>query len=245
MPHSAYIRVVPDSACAVLLLHGIMGTPRQFDPILDCFPADWSVYNLTLDGHGGTVADFARTDMQRWQAQADLALDALRKRHRHIVVVGHSMGCLLLLTSLLRDDSCVCGALLLAPALRIRLLPAACINSLRVALGCVPPQNVRAAAAQKACGVAPEKRLWRYLPAAPRFLELFSQMDKVRKMLNQLQAPAEAYQSRKDEMVSNRSAQLLRKNPCIRVNELPNSGHYYYEKSDLSLLTDAFSAFIS
>ena len=228
MPHSAYIRVVPDSACAVLLLHGIMGTPRQFDPILDCFPADWSVYNLTLDGHGGTVADFARTDMRRWQAQADLALDALRKRHRHIVVVGHSMGCLLLLTSLLRDDSCVCGALLLAPALRIRLLPAACINSLRVALGCVPPQNVRAAAAQKACGVAPEKRLWRYLPAAPRFLELFAKAKRVRSLLGLIRVPCTVLLGQKDALVPPRTAALLRGRENFRVQMLESAAHFLY-----------------
>ena len=239
MPHSAYIRVVPDSTHAVLLLHGILGTPRHFDPILDCFPADWSVYALPLDGHGGTVKDFAHTSMHRWQTQADLALDALRKRHRHIAVVGHSMGCLLLLASLLRDDTGVYGALLLEPALRIRMLPSACVNALRVALDRIPPDNVRAAAAQKACGVAPEKRLWRYLPTLPRYLELFAKARRVRSLLGLIRVPCTVLLGKKDELVSPRTAALLRGRKHFRVQMLENAGHFFYPPQELEQLRAA------
>lgn len=67
MPHSSYIRAVPGSRCAVLFLHGILGTPRHFDFLLESVPADWSVYNMQLDGHGGTLRDFTGSSMTRWQ----------------------------------------------------------------------------------------------------------------------------------------------------------------------------------
>lgn len=236
MPHSSYIRVVPDSACAVLLLHGILGTPRQFDPILDCFPENWSVYNMVLDGHGGTVADFARSGMRKWQAQTDATLDALRRRHEKIIVVAHSMGCLLTLASLLREKSGVYGTLLLAPALCIRVRPVACVNALRVALDRIPPGNILAAATRKACGVAPEKRLWRYLPALPRFVELFAKARRVRSLLGFIEVPCTVMLSAKDELVGPRTASCLRGREAFTVHMLKDSGHFYYPEQDLAQL---------
>ncbi len=244
MPHSSYIRVVPHSEYAVLLLHGIMGTPRHFDPILDCFPADWSVYNLLLDGHGGTVADFAHTNMLRWQAQTDAALDALRKRHTRIVVVAHSMGCLLTLDSLLRDKSGVCGTLLLAPALCIGVKPTACINALRVALGIVSSKNELAAAMQRACGVTPEKRLWRYLPALPRFIELLAKARRMRSLLPLVRTPCTVLLSKKDELVSLRTARCLAGHPPFAVQILKHSGHFYYAPQDLAAVRAAVRALV-
>ena len=236
MAHSSYIRVVPDSACAVLLLHGFLGTPRQFDPILDCFPENWSVYNMVLDGHGGTVADFARSGMRKWQAQTDAALDALRRRHEKIIVVAHSMGCLLTLASLLREKSGVYGTLLLAPALCIRVRPVGCINALRVVLDRIPPENVLAAATQKACGVAPEKRLWRYLPALPRFAELLAKARRVRSLLGFIEVPCTVLLSAKDELVGPRTAAYLRGRESFIVHVLKDSGHFYYPEQDLAQL---------
>ncbi len=244
MPHSSYIRVVPHSECAVLLLHGVMGTPRHFDFLIDCFPADWSVYNLLLDGHGGTVADFSRTSMLRWQRQTDAALDALRKRHTRIVVAAHSMGCLLTLASLLRDKSGVCGTLLLAPALCIGVKPAACVNALRVALGRISPQHTLAAAMQKACGVTPEKRLWRYLPALPRFIELLAKARRVRSLLPLVQTPCIVLLSQKDELVSLRTARCLAGRAAFAVQILEHSGHFRYAPQDLAAVRAAVRALV-
>ena len=46
-------RLLPGAACAVLFVHGILGSPAQFAPFLLLVPQDWSFCNLLLQGHGG------------------------------------------------------------------------------------------------------------------------------------------------------------------------------------------------
>ena len=46
-------RLLPGAACAVLFVHGILGSPAQFAPFLPLVPQDWSFCNLLLQGHGG------------------------------------------------------------------------------------------------------------------------------------------------------------------------------------------------
>ncbi|MDO4566172.1 MAG: hypothetical protein Q4B42_02460 [Oscillospiraceae bacterium] len=46
---------------ATVLIHGFMGSPRQFDaliPMLDAEEAD--IYNATLPGHEAALEDFVR-----------------------------------------------------------------------------------------------------------------------------------------------------------------------------------------
>ncbi len=239
MPHSSYIRVVPHSRCAVVLFHGILGSPRQFDALLDCFPADWSVYNMLLDGHGGTVAEFAASGMERWQAQVDLTLEALRARHERIVIAAHSMGGLLALAAVLKKREQVAGMLLLAPALYIRMTPAACVNALRVALGRVRAEDPAALAAQRFCGVRLEKRLWRYLPTLPRFLELLTKARRVRGLLGLVEVPCTVLLSRRDELVGMRTARCLAGREGFAVELLEASGHFHFTEAELARIRAA------
>ena len=50
MNHQEYIREIPGAKTAVLMLHGIAGTPDHFEMLLPLVPADWSIYNILLDG---------------------------------------------------------------------------------------------------------------------------------------------------------------------------------------------------
>jgi len=62
------------SRIAVLFIHGIIGTPRHFTeliPLVQQVPEDFTVSNIILDGHGGTVDDFAHTSMAKWKARED------------------------------------------------------------------------------------------------------------------------------------------------------------------------------
>ena len=44
--HRTYARIVPGAGTAVLMVHGIVGTPRQFDFLLETIPEDVSVLNV-------------------------------------------------------------------------------------------------------------------------------------------------------------------------------------------------------
>ena len=242
--HREYKRIVRGADRAILFVHGIVGTPNHFRDLVPLVPENISVYNILLDGHGKGVTDFSRTSLQKWRKQVAAAVDELAQSHKEIFICAHSLGCLLSLEQAVHDPR-ITKLFLLAVPLTLFLKPKMLRNCARVYFDTIDPENEELMAAKACYGIAQDKNLFHYLGWIPRYLELFAQMGRVRKLLPQLQTPAEAWQSRKDEMVARRSALLLRENPHIRVNELPNSGHYYYEKSDLPLLKDAFSAFIS
>ena len=114
MNHEPYIRIVPGSNTAVLMVHGIVGTPRHFDGILAAIPEDWCVYNILLDGHGGGVTDFSRTSMEIWRKQVRSILNALCVRYKRIFIVAHSMGTLLAMEAALEHKNKIAGMLFLA-----------------------------------------------------------------------------------------------------------------------------------
>ncbi|MES1206311.1 MAG: hypothetical protein ABUS79_10280, partial [Pseudomonadota bacterium] len=63
---------------AVLCLHGITGTPWEVRPLAEGFMRlGCSVEAPMLAGHGGTLADLARTTWRDWLASAEAALTRL------------------------------------------------------------------------------------------------------------------------------------------------------------------------
>ena len=237
-------RVVPAADTAVLFIHGIVGTPRHFDDLIPLLPDTVSVHNLLLAGHGGNARDFARASMTAWEQQVEAAIAALAKTHPHIYLVAHSMGALLSIEAALHHKE-VEKLFLLAVPLRIALTPAMVRNSWKVYGGTIAPNDHTALAAQRCCGVAQTKNPLPYLGWIPRFLELFSKIRAVRKLLPKLTTPSLAAQSMKDELVSPRAMDELRRNPHITLLPLPHSGHYYYPPADKEALHEAFTAFLT
>ena len=237
-------RVVPAADTAVLFIHGIVGTPRHFDDLIPLLPDTVSVHNLLLAGHGGNARDFARASMTAWEQQVEAAIAALAKTHPHIYLVAHSMGALLSIEAALHHKE-VEKLFLLAVPLRIALTPAMVRNSWKVYGGTIAPNDHTALAAQRCCGVAQTKNPLPYLGWIPRFLELFSKIRAVRKLLPKLTTPSLAAQSMKDELVSPRAMDELRRNPHITLLPLPHSGHYYYPPADKQALHEAFTAFLT
>ena len=119
MPHRPYRRDVPGGKNAVLFLHGIVGTPDHFLPLLPLLPEDCACLSLLLAGHGGSAQDFAKASMAQWEDQVDSALSDLRARYENVVIVGHSMGCLLAIRAALADPCGLRALFLLAPPLFI------------------------------------------------------------------------------------------------------------------------------
>ena len=64
MKHREFRRICPDADTAVLFIHGINGTPNHFHDLVKLVPAECSVVNVRLKGHGGSVRDFANTSME-------------------------------------------------------------------------------------------------------------------------------------------------------------------------------------
>lgn len=241
--HKEYKRIVPNADTAVLFIHGIIGTPNHFTDFVRLVPDEISVYNVLLDGHGKDVATFAKTSMKKWEAQIAAAVDELAQTHQTISIVAHSMGCLLAVEQAIRHPK-VRKLFLLAIPLKLFLRPQFFTTSLKVYGNKIRPDDAQALAAKRCCGIEHHKNPLRYIGWIPRFTELFKKIRKTRRLLPSLSVPCRAYQSANDEMVSQRSEQLLQKNTHILVVTLKNSTHYYYDKDELAFLVTEFTTFI-
>lgn len=64
---------------AILFIHGILGTTSHFEPFLSLVPPNWSICNLSLKGHGGSVKDFSQASMTEWKQQVKNVIEELQK----------------------------------------------------------------------------------------------------------------------------------------------------------------------
>lgn len=242
--HEQYIRKVPGSDMAVLLIHGIVGSPDHFLPFIPLFPDNWSVYNILLDGHGKDGKAFAATSMKKWKAQVFSVVEEILESSDRVMIVGHSMGCLLAVEAAVRYPDRVAQLFLLSIPLRLRIPMSTVAATLRIAAGKVRPQDTLALTMQADGGVALEPGFWKYIPWTPRFLELLLEMAHVERLLPKLTVPAEAYHGIHDALVSGKSCNVLKKKAGVSCTVLPESDHFRYADGDLSLLQARLKALI-
>lgn len=243
MEHFETRRLVPGAKYAVLFIHGIVGTPNHFRivlPLEDLVPATWSVYNICQPGHGGTVEDFGRSNINQWRSHAKVAFNELAEQHEQVVIVGHSLGTLFAMQMAMENPEKVARLFLVAAPMRPWVRAFGAANCVKLAFGWIREDRPLEVATRNVCGVTTTKKVWKYIPWLPRFVELFVEIARTEKVMGKLKVPCVAWQSRKDELVSNLSAPVLRKSGVMEVHELENSTHFYYASEDLKILQSAF-----
>ncbi len=243
MTHETRTRIAENSNTVVLLIHGILGTPHQFDILLPAIPHNCSFVNLLLDGHGGQVDDFAHSSMQKWEEQVRRTVDELAEKYERILIVGHSMGTLLAIENAVRLPEKIKGLFLISPPTRIGIKPLVFVNVFKVGLGFADENNPVDMAAKQAYSMPSDRRLWKYIGWIPRFLELFCKIAKTRKLLPDISVPILTLLCRKDELVSLRSAKDFADHPAASVQYLPASTHFTYSAADAEQIRKTFSSF--
>ena len=245
MEHTEFIRYLPGSETAILLIHGIVGTPAHFRDLLPEIPSEYSIYNILLEGHGQDVDALSAASMKQWKQQVWDVLALLFSRHRRVLITAHSMGTLFAIQAAIDHPDKIPGLFLLAVPTRPWLPVSTMLTSLRVAWGNIRPNDTKAIAMQNAGSVRMTRKLWKYLGWIPRFLELLAECRRVRLLLPQLQTPTQAFQSRTDEMVSFRSVKDLTAIAAITCTVLNESGHFAYSEEDTQLLQRQFRNFLT
>ena len=240
MNHQEYRRIVPGAPVAVLLIHGIVGTPHHFDNLIPLIPEDWSVVNLLLEGHGQGAAEFGAASMEEWKGQVSRELDALLAYHERVMIVGHSMGTLFAIQSAIDCPERVAGLFLQAVPLRPYVHPKVTLASAKLLLDVGVEEDPLAQALERDSGVEVDWRLWEYIGWPVRFVELLAECERIRRVLPRLQVPTVALQSCRDELVSDLSIGDLEKNEHIRVVRMENAGHFGYEGEELETMLQCF-----
>lgn len=106
-----YDRGAPDpSGPAVLLIHGLAGTPNEMRAVARCLSASgFTVYAVRLAGHCGSEADLVNTGWRDWSASVETVLAQAASRHRTVFVAGLCLGALLALHLAHRHKETVAG----------------------------------------------------------------------------------------------------------------------------------------
>jgi len=103
---------------ACLLLHGFMSTPSDFGELPRALDeAGWDVRAPLLPGHGTDPRQLVGVTVGDYLAHARRELEALRKQHSTVVVLGFSMGAAI--SVLLASDEPADGLVLVNPFLGV------------------------------------------------------------------------------------------------------------------------------
>ena len=239
MDHREIIRIVRGARTAVLMVHGIAGTPRHFDEFVPLVPRDMSLAVICLEGHGGCVEDFSRSSMAAWKAQVERWVRDLSKDHERIILVGHSMGTLLT-AGLAERYPRVAGLLLLNVPLRVRLAPEMLGRSLRFCFGKLREDVPAERALMGAAGIRADPRLWKYLGWIPRFWELLCLCRESRAVFDRMEVPCCVFQSAHDELVRRSSGKYLTGKPNVVHRVMSGSGHFAYAPEEFAKVLGCF-----
>ena len=231
--HGEFLRNCDSSKTAVLMIHGIAGTPAHFRKIIDVIPDNWSLHNILLDGHGKSVSDFGRSSMKKWKAQAKKASETLLQNHDRIFIVAHSMGTLFAIQDAIDNPQRIAGLFLLSVPSRPWVRLSTIRTCVRMLCGKSGDDVTRMA---NDTSISLVKNPLKYISWAPRLIELLIEVRRVRNILPQLKVPTLTFQSYTDELVSARSIRDLEGHSFIKNTVLYESGHFDYGENDTALL---------
>lgn len=71
MEHREYLRRAEDDRFALLMIHGIVGSPVHFRDLMPAIPPHWSVYNILLTALRVTRPNLSPEDTAAWAMKTD------------------------------------------------------------------------------------------------------------------------------------------------------------------------------
>lgn len=211
---------------AVLCVHGIQGSPGQFDWIIAALPAEVRVENVLLPGHGGDVRQFSKATLAQWRACVREKLNWLRKDYDRIVYIGHSMGCLLGVDAWLEKKEKIVSMILLACPLKVRITGRYIRQNL-IAVSGRESNDPFVLAARSAHSVT-ARHIWEYVYCVRPYIDLFRLIASVNRRLQAVDVPMLAVFSERDEIVSRKSMDRIGKLHCCETHLAGSCGHLYY-----------------
>ena len=242
--HVEYKRIIDGASVAVLMVHGILSTPNHFRELIPLVPENYSVFAMVTDGHCGSVKDFSRSSLESWEKSVQDAVDELLKTHEEIYMVGYSLGTLLSIGQAIKNPK-IKGLFLIAVPIkvgfRLRMIPMA----MKIYTKKIKDDDIITLALRESYGTTDSKNIFEYLGWIPRFLDLFKKIAQTRKDLDKLKTKTVAFQSMRDELVSPRSIDILKRESDMRVEVLDDSTHFYYAPNELERLKQEFIKFLT
>lgn len=238
-------QVYRDSSRLVIFIHGFAGAPQQFEdffPIVDSFHYDYC--SIWVPGHGGTTLDFAKTNAHEWLQSAMDVINENRSKYEKIIVIAHSMGCLLTMNALqtLKID----GVIFWAPAIQTSLSAKQIGSSLEILFKSpdkLDPYNQKNTAKM---GVPVpnilEAPLW-----TPRLISFLKIMVATKKLVSTISCPILVITSKKDETVPWKVIREYQKKVppnLLTTKVLEHSFHAFFTPDEIPVVQQLTSDFL-
>ena len=214
---------------AILFVHGIQGSPAQFQWMINQLPPRIHYENVLLAGHGGNVEAFRHARKKEWQDQVNDTAIKLCRQYRRVCYVGHSMGCLLGMEAAKQSGVHFSSMLLLACPLSLRPTFAYFRNNLLAVLN-YHGGNPYILSVKNANSVF-AKHAWEYLSCLHPYLELLRLIRDTRKAPQKPINHVTAFFFEKDEIVGKKASRLAKQQFGFTTVQLPQCGHDYWTTS--------------
>lgn len=241
--HKAVLRKCKEADTAILMTHGIFGSPNQFTDMGEYFfEKGYTTQTLLLPGHGGTTKDFAETRAYMWRAYLKVAAQKLKETHKNIVLMGHSMGGLLSIEAA-KDIGC-CALILIGTPTSINTS----LTSARTAHKSVIGDNVDGNEEDmvKLYSVDPPKA-WEALSWSHPLMDLVEMCREITTFLPDINIPVLISQCNKDTTIGleslNKLATGLNKN-VVEAVILENSNHSHFIPEERAILISRIESFL-
>ena len=239
--HFGYERNI-GSDTLVLCVHGIQGSPRQFDFLVSELPNSIDYKCVLLPGHGSSIANFRRCWDVEWKEYILHVCETANEKYKRTIFVGHSMGCLLGIYAQSMGIIQFDGMLLLSPPLKIHVHWRYILSIMRLIF-----QNNQYAdniKAMKQANSINASNPLNYITCIKPYVGLLKLISYSRKEAGKLDVPLIAIHSDMDELVSAKSLSWFRKAPNSKVLTVFESGHYMYSDYAIHLINAQLKALL-
>jgi len=235
--HEPLLLEKPGSPGIVLFIHGFMGSPHQFEALVELArEQEVSAASLLLPGHGAGSDEFKKSTKAMWQEHVDSALKRFSGEYERILLVGHSMGGLLSINAAVKQPEHVKGLMLICSPFKLASFSPRMFEGRRVQAFAREERPIQVAFNEGAGVEAGTRTLWHVIKPATDFLRV---MHATKENLPKLRAPVTAFYSTGDEIVSIKSLDILRTGLTGTMLEgitLKDSDHAYFPLQEREMI---------
>lgn len=226
-----------ETETGVIFVHGIQGSPRQFDFLVEKMPQGVLCHSILLPGHGATLAEFRASGADDWLSAVLRESEEMRSRCSRLIYVGHSMGCLLGLMAE-REKKIYSEMFFLCCPFYIRVTMRYLRSGLCAMKKRAQPEDKFAAAFKRANSIPARGALASLFCVHP-YMELFRIMRRVKTEKMRPSCPSRFFFSTHDEIVSPKSARYAAARLAFAPEMLEGCGHNYFTEEAKARLADA------
>ncbi|WP_317367012.1 alpha/beta fold hydrolase [uncultured Tyzzerella sp.] len=248
--HKQTYKHIDTSDTVIIFIHGFTESPSQFLNLINiALNNGFSYLNLLLPGHGTTSKEFSKNGYKKWTRYVDKHIEEMQKIYKNIILVGHSMGCLLAINAHLKNRYNIKGIFCINIPFNIRVDFKTFISGVKIAL---IPNYIKDdfTKEMKDRTSISNKKILLYPFWIPRYIDLFYLSYKIYFNIKNIKVPTIYLQSYYDGLVSIKSAISIKKKlkkyniKKSTIIILKNSGHFGYDKEDKKIVEKSFLCFI-